>query len=46
MNRGKVAMVTGAAQGIGRAISQRWLEQGGSLLAVDVQAQAMFAKVC
>jgi NAD(P)-dependent dehydrogenase (short-subunit alcohol dehydrogenase family) len=41
MNSGKVAMVTGAAQGIGRAIAQRWLEQGGSLLAVDRQEQAL-----
>lgn len=41
MNSSKVAMVTGPAQGIGRAIAQRLLAQGWSLVAIDRQAQGL-----
>ena len=39
MNPEKVAMVTGPAQGIGRAIAERLLQAGWSLVAVDRQAE-------
>ena len=31
----KVALVTGAAQGIGRRVAERLVEEGASLVAVD-----------
>lgn len=37
---GKVALVTGAAQGIGAAITRRFLEEGASVFLADVQACA------
>ncbi len=36
---GKAALVTGAAQGMGRAISERLAEEGASVVAFDVDAQ-------
>jgi 3-oxoacyl-[acyl-carrier protein] reductase len=41
MNPEKVAMVTGPAQGIGRAIAERLLQAGWSLVAVDRQAEGL-----
>ncbi|MCX7029354.1 MAG: glucose 1-dehydrogenase [Spirochaetes bacterium] len=35
---GKVALVTGAAQGIGAAIARRFLDEGASVFLADVQA--------
>ena len=37
----RVAIVTGAAGGIGRAICRRFLEEGGHILAVDINADAL-----
>lgn len=37
----KAAIVTGAARGIGRAIAERLLDSGASVLLVDVDAQAL-----
>ena len=34
---GRVAIVTGAASGIGRAAAQRILEQGGRVVGVDLR---------
>lgn len=34
---GKTCLVTGAAQGIGRAIAERFLEEGGTVIAADRQ---------
>ncbi|WP_312234958.1 SDR family NAD(P)-dependent oxidoreductase, partial [Stutzerimonas nitrititolerans] len=31
----KVAVITGAAQGIGRRVAERFVAEGGRLLAVD-----------
>lgn len=31
----KVAVITGAAQGIGRRVAERFVEEGGRLVAVD-----------
>jgi len=33
---GKVAIVTGGASGIGRAVTRRFVEDGASVVAVDV----------
>jgi 2-keto-3-deoxy-L-fuconate dehydrogenase len=43
MNRlqGKKALVTGAAQGIGRAISELFAKEGGRVIAVDVKADSL-----
>lgn len=39
---GKVAIVTGAGQGMGRAIAQRFVQEGAKVIAVDVnQANAL-----
>ena len=35
-----IALVTGGAQGIGRAVTRHFLQQGGSVVAVDVDAEA------
>jgi len=37
----KIALVTGAASGIGRATAERIAREGGSLLCTDVQAEAL-----
>lgn len=39
--RGRTALVTGAAMGIGRAISERLAEAGADLMLVDVNAEAL-----
>jgi NAD(P)-dependent dehydrogenase (short-subunit alcohol dehydrogenase family) len=38
---GKVALVTGAAQGIGQAISELFIDQGAAVIATDVQPVAL-----
>ena len=45
---GKVALITGAAAGIGRATAERFAQEGASLHLVDVQAEALAetAKLC
>ena len=35
-----IALVTGGAQGIGRAVTRHFLQQGGSVVAVDLDAEA------
>jgi NAD(P)-dependent dehydrogenase (short-subunit alcohol dehydrogenase family) len=42
---GKVALVTGAASGIGRATCERLASEGASLVCADVQAEALQATV-
>ena len=41
--KGKTAIVTGAARGIGFAISQRFLEEGASLLMCDIDHKKLLA---
>jgi NADP-dependent 3-hydroxy acid dehydrogenase YdfG len=41
--RGKVAVVTGAASGIGRATAERFLAEGMSVVLADVEAAALRA---
>lgn len=38
---GKRALVTGAAQGIGRATAERFVQEGASVIALDVQGDAL-----
>jgi 3-oxoacyl-[acyl-carrier protein] reductase len=38
---GRVAVVTGAASGIGRAVAEQWCEAGGRVLAVDLAEDAL-----
>ena len=40
---GKVAVVTGAAQGMGRAVAERFAAEGASLVVVDVRADSLQA---
>lgn len=42
---GKVVFVTGAAQGMGKAIAQRFGELGASVVAADIKAEAAAATV-
>ena len=41
--QGRNVVVTGAAQGIGRAVSQLVLELGGTVTAVDLNAEGLDA---
>ena len=41
---GRSALVTGAAQGIGRAIAERLAREGGSILVFDIEAGHKFVK--
>jgi len=43
--RGRVAVVTGAASGIGRAIAELFAELGGSVIASDVNAEGLASLV-
>jgi glucose 1-dehydrogenase len=42
---GKVAVITGAARGLGRACAERFLEEGASVVACDVDEKALDAVV-
>ena len=37
----KVALITGAASGIGRAVSQRLAEEGASVYCMDINAEGL-----
>lgn len=37
---GRTAFVTGAADGIGKAIARRLIDEGGSVAVTDIDAQA------
>ncbi len=39
--RGKTVLVTGGAQGIGRAMAERFLAEGASVVLLDVEAQTL-----
>lgn len=41
MADGRVAVVTGAASGIGRAVAEQWLAAGGLVVAVDIAEGAL-----
>lgn len=43
--QGKVGIVTGSAQGIGKAIAKQFVEMGGKAVIVDINAEAA-AKTC
>jgi len=43
--KGKIALITGAAQGLGAAIARRFTEEGASVLVCDVNAEAGEATV-
>ncbi len=38
---GKIAVVTGAARGLGRAIALRLAEEGASLVMADINAEGL-----
>lgn len=38
---GKVALITGAGSGMGRAITRRLVDEGGAVLAIDVNAETV-----
>ena len=40
---GKVAVVTGAAQGMGRAVAERFADEGASVVMVDVRPEGLHA---
>jgi NAD(P)-dependent dehydrogenase (short-subunit alcohol dehydrogenase family) len=39
--RNRICIVTGAAQGIGKAIARRLLEEGGAVLVADIRPDAL-----
>ena len=39
-NRGRVVLVTGGANGIGRAICESWLQSGAAVVCMDIDAAA------
>jgi len=39
--KGKIALVTGAARGIGLAIAQRYVKEGARVMLVDIDAEAL-----
>ena len=41
MHSGRVAVITGAASGIGRAAAQRFLDEGGSVVVLDRAAEGL-----